>query len=170
MGGQLLLRTAAFLAALGLAGMVVLVLVASGVGAAGDDGSLETAAYGEARLGSLRVLGGVRVTSREADLRGGWLDAAVPCTAQRRLRLSVVVDGPGGAARRRVTRTGTFLAPNCGESGPSVGFTLAARRLGLACADGSWKPGRYSFLTTTTEPTRRLQASASLVRTVSDRC
>ena len=43
-------------------------------------------------------------------------------------------------------------------------------QLGLACADGSWKPGRYSFLTTTTEPTRRLQASASLVRTVSDRC
>ena len=218
MGGQLLLRTAAFLAALGLAGMVVLVLVASGVGelvaivagwsvffvvgaalqrragppsltatglraavaaavvaavglgAAGDDRSMETAAYGEARLGSLRVLGGVRVTSREADLRGGWLDAAVPCTTQRRLRLSVVVDGPAGTAHRRVTRTGTFLAPNCGESGPSVGFTLAARRLGLACADGSWKPGRYSFLTTTTEPTRRLQASASLVRTVSDRC
>jgi hypothetical protein len=154
-----------------LLGAVAAVVVAAvGLGATSADRSPETAAYGEARLGSLRVLAGVRVTSGEADLRGGWLDAAAPCTAQRRLRLSVLVDGPAGAARRRVTRAGTFLAPNCGEGGPSVGFTLAARRIGLACPGGRWKPGRYSFLTTTTEPMRGLRASASLVRTVTARC
>jgi hypothetical protein len=152
------------------AAVAAALLAAMGIGAAGGDQPPDTAAYGEARLGSLRVLAGVRVTTREVDLRGGWLDAGVPCTTQRRLRQSVVVEGPPATAHRRVTRTGTFLAPNCGEGGPSVGYTLTARRLGLACADGRWKPGRYSFLTTTSEPTRRLQASASLVRTASGRC
>lgn len=129
-----------------------------------------TASYAEARLGSLRVVAGVRVTAREADLRGTWLDAAVACTASRRLRVSVLVDAAWEGRSRRVTRSGSFLAPNCGEGGPSVGFTLTARQAGLACPDGRWRPGRYSSTARTREPTRALQATASLVWTTTRRC
>ncbi|HSC91971.1 MAG TPA: hypothetical protein VLB86_10000 [Gaiellaceae bacterium] len=133
-----------------------------------DDG---TAAYAEARLRSLRVLAGARVTEREADLRGAWLDGAVACTVDRRLGVSVLVDAAAtGGKHHRVRRGGSFLAPNCAEGGPNVGFTLTARRIGLACPDGRWRPGRYSFTTTTREPTRALRATASLVWTTARRC
>jgi hypothetical protein len=130
----------------------------------------DTAAYGEARLGSLRVVSGVRVTPTGVDLRGTWLDATAGCRTNRRLRIAAVVDYAGGAAPRRVGRGGSFSAPNGGEGGPSVGFTLTARAAGLACADGRWRPGRYSFATTTTEPTRALRAVASVVWVASRAC
>lgn len=147
-------------------------LVAAGVagGAHRATPAAETAAYGEARLGPLRVVSGARVTARAVDLRGTWLDATVGCGTSRRLRIAAVADYAGAAAPRRVRRAGSFSAPNCGEGGPSVGFTLTARAVGLACADGRWRPGRYSFTTTTTETTKALRAVASLVWASSRAC
>jgi hypothetical protein len=36
---------------------------------------------------------------------------------------------------------------NCAEGGPNVGFTFSPAEAGMACPNGSWKPGRYDFLT-----------------------
>ena len=38
---------------------------------------------------------------------------------------------------------------NCAEGGPNLGFHRTAASVGLACADGRWKPGRYDFVTRT---------------------
>jgi hypothetical protein len=147
-------------------------LAAAGVAGAARHATApaETDAYADARLGSLRVGSGVRMTARAADLRGMWIDESVACDANRRLRVAVLVDWSRATAHRRVTRSGTFLAPNCGEGGPNVGFTVTARVARLACPDGRWRPGRYSLTTATTEPTKALRATASLVVTSSRPC
>ncbi|MGE5690193.1 MAG: hypothetical protein ACM33B_06520 [Pseudomonadota bacterium] len=152
--------------------LAAVALAAAGVAGAALHASApaETDAYGDARLGSLRVGSGVRMTARDADLRGMWIDESVACDTNRRLRVAVLIDWSRGVAHRRVTRSGAFLAPNCGEGGPNVGFTLTARAARLACADGRWRPGRYSLMTTTTEPTKALRAAASLVLTATRPC
>lgn len=154
---------------LGLLGVVALVAAGAAGGARLAASPDEPAAYGEARLGPLRVVSGVRVTARTVDLRGMWQQTG-SCAANRRLRVAGLVEFARGAAHRRVTRTGTFVAPNCSEGGPNVGFTLSARAARLACPDGRWRPGRYSFSTTTTEPTKALRAVASLVWTSTRAC
>jgi len=63
-----------------------------------------------------------------------------------------------------------FVDMNCAEGGPNVGFTITARSLGLACRDGSWKPARYDFVASTTEPTRSLRALADLGWVKRKRC
>jgi hypothetical protein len=130
-----------------------------------------TAAYGGARLGSLSVTAGVLVEPTKVDMRGVWDDSQVACTVNRRLGVRADIDfQPISGTARHVTRRGSFLDVNCAEGGPNVGFTISARSAGLACPNGSWMPGRYSFLTRVTEPTRRLQGSASLVWTKPGRC
>ena len=88
----------------------------------------------------------------------------------RPLRVRVLVDRVVGGKTNRVPRSGTFPGTNCAEGGPNVGFTLEARSIGLACANGRWKPGRYHFLTRAREPKRKLEASASLDWTNTRRC
>src|SRR5262249_10255247 len=76
----------------------------------------------------------------------------------RLLSVQILIDHmPSG---RRVARSGRFKDANCAEGGPNVGFTITARQAGLACPNGAWKPGRYDFVTTTIEPTRKLLATA----------
>ena len=130
----------------------------------------EPSTFGTARLGSLTVTASVFVGAKDVDMRGVWNDTKVACTVSRPLRVRVLVDRVVGGKTNRVLRSGTFPDTNCAEGGPNVGFTLKARSIGLACANGRWKPGRYHFLTRAREPTRKLEASASLDWTNTRRC
>ena len=125
-------------------------------------GSAEPTAFGTARLGTLTVTASVVVSPQTVDMRGVWNDTKVPCTVSRRLRVRVLVDRVASGRTKGIVRSGTFGDPNCAEGGPNVGFTISARAAGLACPNGRWKPGLYHFLTRVREPTRYLEASASL--------
>jgi hypothetical protein len=118
----------------------------------------------DAHLGSLHVTSAVYVSPKAVDLMGVWQDSKVKCTANRRLRVHGEIDYIPfkGKPRRPFLRTRTFPDANCAEGGSNVGFTVKAKRLGLACPNGTWKPARYNFVTVTTEPTRKLSATASV--------
>jgi hypothetical protein len=130
----------------------------------------EPTSFGGARLGSLTVTASVLVSPKAVDMRGVWNDTKVPCTVSRPLRVRVLVDRVTGGKTTRVRRAGTFRDTNCAEGGPNVGFTLTARRIGLACPNGRWKPGLYHFLTRAREPKKQLEATTSLDWTNTRRC
>ena len=50
---------------------------------------------------------------------------------------------------RRVRRSRTGLVDNCAEGGPNFGYDLTPKTYGMACANGRWRPGRYSMTTRT---------------------
>jgi hypothetical protein len=126
----------------------------------------------DAHLGTLHLTSAVYVGPKSVDLMGVWQDRKVKCTVSRRLKVKGEVDYIpfGGTPRRPFVRTRTFPDVNCAEGGPNVGFTVTARQLGLACPNGTWKPARYNFLTRTTEPTRKLAATASVNWAKTTRC
>lgn len=131
-------------------------------------------AFGSARQGSLIVSSGIGVAPREVSLRGGWVNEAVPCTNARRLRVRTIVSfsPPAGVPGRprNIFRTRTGAVTNCAEGGPNFGVALSAAGNGLACPDGRWKPGFYSFAVTTTQLASGLRAIASLGAQQTDRC
>jgi hypothetical protein len=128
----------------------------------------ETSTFAHAQVGSLSVVSGVIVTRAAADMRGVWSDEHVSCRTTRLLTVKILIDHvPSG---KRFARSGRFKDTNCAEGGPNVGFTITARQAGLACPNGAWKPGRYDFVTTTIEPTKKLLATASLLWTNSKPC
>jgi hypothetical protein len=146
---------------------VVALAVGGGAAAAGEPPT----AYGDAFLGSLHVTSGILVSPIAADLRGVWLDTKVGCTVTRKLTVKAhVYLTPFGKTGTYRIRVGTFPDANCAEGGPNVGFSLTARKLGYACANGRWKPGRFSFVVQTTEPTRGLRTTASLSWANTARC
>lgn len=111
----------------------------------------ETSAFSEARRGDLRVFSSVIVTRTAVDLMGGWLNDARPCTAERRLRVTGTIyrtrGNTTGVTKYKITRR----RANCAEGGPNLGFQIEADETepNFACANGSWKPGRYDFITKT---------------------
>jgi hypothetical protein len=122
------------------------------------------AAFAAARRGTLSVTSGVYVSAKAVELLGVWNDRRVACAARRRLAVKGEVNWTSfGGRTRRVVRRGVFLDANCAEGGPNVGFTIRARSVGLACANGRWKPGHYVFGTDTREPATRLRATADLL-------
>ena len=133
----------------------------------------EPTAFGTATRGSLRVTSGVLVSARDVDMRGVWVDETVSCRTQRRLTVAIEIDYVAPTRPDRIVRfrrTGRFRGPNCAEGGPNVGFTITPRQARFACADGRWKPGRYTFSTSTMEPTTRLEANATLFWHKPGRC
>ena len=150
----------------------VAVLVCLAVSAALAQAAGEPFATGDAHLGTLHVTSAVYVNPRSVELMGVWQDTKVKCTVNRRLKVKGEVDYIpfGGTPRRPFVRTRTFLDVNCAEGGPNVGFTVTAKQLGLACPNGTWKPARYNFLTRTTEPARKLSATASVNWAKTSRC
>jgi hypothetical protein len=133
-------------------------------------GGGEPTSFGTARLSTLTVTASVLVSPKAADMRAVWDDTKAPCTESRRLRVRVLVDRVAAGKTTRARRAGAFADANCAEGGPNVGFTLAARAVGMACPNGRWKPGLYHFLTRAKEPKRGLEASASLDWTNARRC
>jgi hypothetical protein len=148
------------------AGLALAGVVAATAAAAGP----EKTAFGIARSGDLQVSSSAIMLPRAAELRGGWLNEAVPCTETRTLRVTVEINWSRGSATRSITRTRTRTVENCAEGGPNVGFTLNARANGFACPNGLWRPGDYSFTTTTVEEATGLEAAAVLILTRTARC
>jgi hypothetical protein len=131
----------------------------------------EPAAYGVAQRGSLKVVSGVLLEPTGGEMKGVWLDGKRGCLDKRTLRVSIQIDlvsADGRTTRARRSRQG--LVDNCAEGGPNFGFDLAPRSYKMACANGRWKPGRYSLTTKTTHIRSGLIAQASLYHQVTRRC
>lgn len=145
---------------------LVSILLAAPAGAAD-----EPAAYGIAQRGTLKVVSGVLLNPRGGEMKGVWLDGKKGCLDTRRLRVQIQIDLVSPAGRTtRVKRSRTGAVDNCAEGGPNFGFDLVPRALGLGCANGRWRPGRYSMTTKTTDLASGLMAQASLYHHVTRRC
>ncbi len=140
---------------LALAGLAVSLVAAGTAEAAG-----EPEVFASARIGHLDVSSSVLVTPKGVDMRGVWVDDTHPCSETRLLDVKAQIDYI--PTNKRVIRKGTFRTTNCAEGGPNMGFTLNAQAIGLGCANGKWKPGRYSFTTTSLDHRKRLRAIASV--------
>jgi hypothetical protein len=146
-----------------LGGLTIAVSAVALAAAAAAGAVGEPQVFAASRIGSLNVVSGVLVAPKTVDLRGGWTDDSRPCTEQRLLDVRASVDRvPFGASGQRVTRKGTFRTPNCAEGGPNMGFTLSAKAIGFGCPNGRWKPGQYTFVTTSLDHRKRLRAVASV--------
>jgi hypothetical protein len=134
---------------------------------AADDPS----AYGMAQRGSFKVVSNVLLSSKGGEMKGVWLDGQKGCLDRRTLRVAISIDlvSPAGKTTR-VKRSRTGAVDNCAEGGPNFGFDLAPRALGMGCANGRWRPGRYSLTTKTTHVASGLIAQASLYYQVTRRC
>ena len=126
--------------------------------------------FAAARQGSLLVASSALVTNRNAEMMGGWNNDRVTCAATRRLTVRILIDRVRGGNTDRVRRRKTGRVTNCAEGGPNFGFVIRAADVGLACPDGSWRPGRYDFVTNTRHHSSGLRAIASLFFRVSDPC
>ncbi len=147
--------------------LIALSLVVAAPALAADD----PAAYGVAQRGSLKVVSGVLLNPKGGEMKGVWLDGKRGCLDRRILRVSIQIDlvtADGRTTRFRRSRQG--LVDNCAEGGPNFGFDLAPRSYKMACANGRWKPGRYSLTTKTTHVPSGLIAQASLYHQVTRRC
>ena len=129
------------------------------------------AAYGTAQRGSLKVVSNVLLNPSGGEMKGVWLDGRKGCLDRRTLRVAIQIDlvSPAGKTTR-IRRSRTRVVDNCAEGGPNFGFDLNPRALGLGCANGRWRPGRYSLNTTTTHVASGLIAQASLYHQVTRRC
>ena len=140
-------------------------MLATAPAAAADPGT-----FAAARQGSLLVASSALVTNRSAEMMGGWNNDRVTCAASRRLTVRILVDRVRGGNTDRVRRRKTGRVMNCAEGGPNFGFVIRATDVGLACPDGSWRPGRYDFVTNTRHHGSGLRAIASLFFRVTDPC
>lgn len=126
--------------------------------------------FSSAKRGSLLVSSSVLVANRSAEMMGGWVNEKVPCNADRKLTVRILIDRVRGSHTDRVKRKKTGPVTNCAEGGPNFGFSIKASDVGLACPDGSWKPGRYDFVTNTFHHASRLRAIGTLFFRISDPC
>ena len=128
--------------------VLVLVVATCALVAAGT-ASAQLSASSQAKVGHLHVLSTVMISKRSGDFLGGWYNTAVSCSATRRLRVDVTIDWQGANHGVAFGSAVTGRRANCAEGGPNLGETVTAREAGVACHDGSWKPGRYDFVTRT---------------------
>ena len=152
--------------------MLGTVLVALLLGVAAPSAAVDRpSATAVAQQGSLKVVSRALLDDRGGELMGTWLDARARCGATRRLRVSYEIDLvlPSGKTIRRRPAAKAASLENCAEGGPNFGFAVRARVLGMACADGSWRPGRYSIGVATTDTRTGLTAHAHLYHQVA-RC
>ena len=126
--------------------------------------------FATARDDQLIVVSSVIVGARTVEMMGGWNDEAVSCSNFRRLDVTVIIDGVRGSQTQHRTRTKSEARRNCAEGGPNLGFVLRASSLGMACADGTWRPGHYDFVTNTLHRARQLRSIASLFFTRTEPC
>ena len=151
--------------------LAALALLTLGVGAAAAVVPDEPVAFAQAERGSFKVVANVLLSERGAEMKGVWLDARQGCLRKRALRVAIHIDLVNAAGKTtRVRRSRTGRIDNCAEGGPNFGFDLVPRRIGLGCANGRWKPGRYSLVTRVTDIGTGLVAQASLYREVTRAC
>jgi hypothetical protein len=130
----------------------------------------EVNSFAEARRGSLHVLSSVLVSGHSVDMRGGWFNNSLSCTTSRRLRVHAEIQRTAGNNGSAIGMSDTGPVVNCAEGGPNFGFTISASDAGMACANGSWKPGRYDFLTRTRHVRSGVVAVATLGWTKKKAC
>ena len=131
----------------------------------------EPGTFGMAQRGSLKIVSGVLLNDRGGEMKGVWLNVKQSCLTRRTLRVAIQIDLVSAAGKTtRIKRSRTGSVENCAEGGPNFGFDLKPRALGMGCASGRWKPGRYSMITKTTDLASGLIAQASLYRQVTRRC
>ena len=147
--------------------LAVLALVfAASAGAADWPGT-----FGMAQRGNLKLVSGVLLNPKGGEMKGVWLNAKEGCLVRRTLRVEINIDLVSAAGKTtRVKRSRSAPVENCAEGGPNFGFDLAPRELGMGCANGRWRPGRYSMTTKTTDLRSGLSAQASLYHHVTARC
>ena len=147
--------------------LVVLVLALAAPAAAAD----APGTFGMAQRGSLKIVSGVLLNPSGGEMKGVWMDAEQPCAARRTLRVSIQIDlvSPAGKTTR-IKRFRTGIVDNCAEGGPNFGFDLTPRAYKMACANGRWRPGRYSMITKTLDVRSGISAQASLYHQVTRRC
>ena len=148
--------------------LVVAVVVASL--ALSATAGAEINSFAEARRGSLHVLSSVLVSGHSVDMRGGWFNNSLSCTTSRRLRVHAEIQRTAGNNGSAIGMSDTGPVANCAEGGPNFGFTISASDAGMACANGSWKPGRYDFLTRTRHVRSGVVAVATLGWTKKKAC
>ena len=147
--------------------LIVLALALAAPAAAGDDPS----AYGLAQRGSFKVVSGVLLSPTGGEMKGVWLDGKAGCLDRRTLRVSIQIDLVSPAGRTtRIRRSRQGAVDNCAEGGPNFGYDLAPKAYKMACANGRWRPGRYSLLTKTLDVRSGITAQASLYHHVTRRC
>ncbi len=131
----------------------------------------QPSAYGMAQRGTLKVISNVLVNPTGGEMKGVWIDDERGCRDRRTLRVAIHIDLVSPAGKTvRIKRSRTGFVDNCAEGGPNFGFDLAPRALGMGCANGHWRPGRYSLNTKTTHVASGLIAQASLYYQVTRRC
>jgi hypothetical protein len=147
--------------------LVVLALLAPAPALAAD----WPGTFGMAERGSFKLVAGVLLSERGGEMKGVWIDGKQGCLARRTLRVELRIDlvNPNGTTTR-VRRSRQALVDNCAEGGPNFGHDLRPRALGLGCAGGRWKPGRYAMTTRVTDVRSGLVAQASLYHQVTRRC
>ena len=122
----------------------------------------EINSFAEARKGSLHVLSSVLLSGHSVDMRGGWFNTSLACTALRRLSIHAQIQRTAGNSSSATGNAKTRRVMNCAEGGPNFGFTISPSEAGMACPNGSWKPGRYDFLTRTRHVRSGVVAVATL--------
>ena len=147
--------------------LIALTLAVAAPALAADD----PAAYGMAQRGTFKVVSGVLLSPTGGEMKGVWLDGKLGCLDRRTLRVSIQIDlvSPGGRTTR-IKRSRQGAVDNCAEGGPNFGFDLAPRAYKMACANGRWKPGRYSLTTRTLDIRSGILAQASLYHQITRRC
>jgi hypothetical protein len=131
----------------------------------------EPSAFGMAQRGSFKLVSSVLLSPKGGEMNGVWLDGKAGCLDRRTLRVSIQVDLVSSAGKTtRIKRSRRGAVDNCAEGGPNFGFDLTPKPYGMACANGRWKPGRYSLTTKTTDVRSGLTAQASLYHQVTRRC
>jgi hypothetical protein len=147
--------------------VVILLALAFAAPAAADD----PAAYGMAQRGSFKVVSNVLISPTGGEMKGVWLDDKRGCLDTRTLQVSIQIDlvSPAGKTTR-IKRSRRGAVDNCAEGGPNFGFDLAPKAYKMACANGRWRPGRYSLTTRTLDVASGISAHASLYHQITRRC
>jgi hypothetical protein len=150
-----------------LASLALGLAVGAGAAAAAE----EPSAYGIAQRGTFKVVSNVLLGPTGGEMKGVWLDGKVGCLARRTLRVTIRIDlVSAGGKTTRVRRSRQGAVDNCAEGGPNFGFDLRPKAYGMGCANGRWRPGRYSMTTTTLDVRSGISAHASLYHQVTRRC
>jgi hypothetical protein len=131
---------------------------------------IDPGTFATARDGRLLVVSSVLVANRNVEMMGGWNKEGAPCNRTRRLNVRILIDRVRGGNTTRFTEHVSAPVQNCPEGGPNLGFQLSATDAGMACPNGRWRPGQYTFVTNTRHRASGLRAIASLFFRERDAC
>jgi len=165
------LETEAMPRVLVLIGLALCIALAVASTVSAGDTTREPSVFASGELGPFEIISSVLIESDAVDQRGGWLNNSVSCLQKRLLRVrATLFFQPTSGPTKEIVRNKKARVRNCAEGGPNLGVTLRATPNNLACPDGTWKPGTYSFVTRTTHRKTKLRAVASVTWEKTEAC